>query len=88
MMKFKYFPKADNSHRKNLPTIMNDLCIRCGKETEYPIITPVDKRFCYVSGSGQMCEDCYREVLKVGSDKAETQLEYLRERGVVNRHLL
>lgn len=54
---------------------MNDLCIRCGKETEYSQSTPVDKRFCYVSGSGQMCEDCYREVYGLGDSELEVNEE-------------
>ncbi len=66
---------------------MNDLCIRCGKETKYPLATPVDKRFCYVPGSGQMCEECYREVYKLRSDEAETQLGCLSEEGDSYRHL-
>jgi NMD protein affecting ribosome stability and mRNA decay len=34
-------------------------CIRCGKETEYDINTPVDIRKWYIEGTGQLCEQCY-----------------------------
>ena len=54
---------------------MNDLCIRCGKETEYSQSTPVDKRYFYVTGSGQMCEDCYRGVYALGYSELEANEE-------------
>lgn len=37
---------------------MKELCIRCGKEIEYDISTPVDMRRFYVEGSGLLCEEC------------------------------
>lgn len=36
-----------------------ELCIRCGKETEYDINYPVDFRLYYIEGSGQLCSDCF-----------------------------
>ena len=54
---------------------MNDLCIRCGKETEYSQSTLVDKRYFYVPGSGQMCENCYREVYALGYGELEANEE-------------
>lgn len=44
---------------------MKEICIRCGRETEYDIGTPVTERSCFVPGSGQMCFDCFREVYQV-----------------------
>lgn len=41
---------------------MKELCIRCGKEIEYDISTPVDMRRFYVEGSGLLCEECWREL--------------------------
>jgi len=38
---------------------MKERCIRCGKETEYDVSTPVTVRRWYVEGSGQLCEQCY-----------------------------
>lgn len=52
---------------------MLDLCIRCGKETKYSKSTPVEKRYCYVDGTGQLCEACYREVYKVSPDEAKLE---------------
>ena len=39
---------------------MNEKCVRCGKETEYAINTPVDIRRWYIEGSGQLCQDCFQ----------------------------
>ena len=36
---------------------MKELCIRCGKETEYDINTPIYLRHYFIEGSGQLCED-------------------------------
>lgn len=52
---------------------MNNLCIHCGKEAEYPITTSVDKRFCYVLGHGQIFEDCYREVYGLSHSEAKIE---------------
>ena len=41
---------------------MKELCIRCGKETEVDDYTPVDMRRFYIEGSGQLCEECWREL--------------------------
>ena len=38
---------------------MNDKCIRCGKETEYDINTPITVRRYFVEGAGQLCEECF-----------------------------
>lgn len=38
---------------------MKDLCVRCGKETQYDINYPVVLRNYYVEGSGQLCEECF-----------------------------
>jgi hypothetical protein len=38
---------------------MKEQCIRCGRETEYNVSTPVTVRRWYVEGSGQLCEQCY-----------------------------
>lgn len=37
-------------------------CIRCGKETGISVEIPIEKRYYYVDGSGQMCKECYEEV--------------------------
>jgi hypothetical protein len=44
---------------------MNELCIRCGKETEYGVSAPVHMRKYYIEGSGQLCEKCFYELYPV-----------------------
>lgn len=39
---------------------MKELCVRCGKETEYDINTPVTVRRYFIEGSGQLCEECFK----------------------------
>ena len=38
-----------------------DTCVVCGKVTPYLRSTHVDMRYCYIEGSGQLCEDCYNK---------------------------
>ena len=45
--------------------IMKEICIRCGKETEYAISAPVNMRKYYIEGSGQLCEQCFYELYPV-----------------------
>ncbi len=40
-------------------------CIRCGRETEYNVSTPVTVRRWYIEGSGQLCEMCFYELYPV-----------------------
>jgi hypothetical protein len=42
-----------------------EICIRCGKETEYDVSAPVDIRRFYVEGFGQLCEECWRELYPI-----------------------
>ena len=39
-----------------------DRCVLCGTETNYTADTPIDQRFGYVEGAGQLCRSCYYEV--------------------------
>lgn len=41
---------------------MRERCVRCGKETEYDVSTPVTMRKWYVEGSGQLCEECWNHL--------------------------
>lgn len=56
---------------------MKELCIRCGKETEYDVHTPVNIRRFYINGSEQLCEECWRELyekeMKNASDRQYTR---------------
>lgn len=40
----------------------NEKCVACGKDTGVPHGTPLKGRKRYISGSGQLCRDCYREL--------------------------
>ncbi len=46
---------------------MNEPCIRCNKSTEYDINTPIYLHRYFVEGSGQLCEECWREVYRTES---------------------
>ena len=51
--------------RKREAVLRNNICERCvlcGKKTDVPIDLPIDRRDCYVEGSGQLCRDCWRHV--------------------------
>ena len=37
-------------------------CVLCGKETDVPVSLPIDRRNCYVEGSGQLCRGCWQRV--------------------------
>lgn len=41
---------------------MKEKCIRCGKLTPYDISYPVILRCYYIEGSGQLCEECWRDL--------------------------
>jgi hypothetical protein len=36
-----------------------EICIICGKETEYNFDTPIQERKYYIEGVGQLCKRCY-----------------------------
>ena len=44
---------------------MKEKCIRCGRETEYEVSTPVTIRRYFIEGSGQLCEECYFTIYPV-----------------------
>lgn len=44
---------------------MKERCIRCGRETEYEVSTPVTVRRYYVECSGQLCEKCFYDLYPV-----------------------
>ena len=39
-----------------------DLCISCGKESDYSYDTHIDYRVGYIEGAGQLCEACHANV--------------------------
>ena len=51
--------------KKNKPQKLcedTEMCVVCGKKTEYLRGTPIDKRVHYVEGVGQLGPRCYYEV--------------------------
>ena len=41
---------------------MKEMCVRCGKETEYDIHTLIIFRHYYIEGAGQLCRDCWKKL--------------------------
>lgn len=39
-------------------------CILCNKPTNYLKTTDISKRNFYVTGCGQLCENCYKQTFK------------------------
>ena len=39
-------------------------CVACGVETDIPIDKPVDVRYHYVEGAGQLCKSCWEKIYK------------------------
>ena len=39
-----------------------EVCVSCGCETPYVFETPIQERIGYVEGSGQLCDDCFKEI--------------------------
>ena len=41
-------------------------CALCRKTTNISVDTPVDKRIGYMEGVGQLCQDCFLDILDPG----------------------
>ena len=39
-------------------------CVVCNIETDVPVDKPVDLRYHYVEGAGQLCKSCWEKVYK------------------------
>ena len=46
-----------------------DLCAYCGAETEYKKDTPIEKRYGYIKGAGQLCCKCFNELYDKGKSQ-------------------
>jgi len=44
-----------------------EYCVSCGEPTQYKKSDPVDLRYDYVDGAGQLCHQCYTELVKPSS---------------------
>lgn len=41
-------------------------CVLCGRRTEYSTQKPIDQRYGYIEGAGQLCRDCYSKLYLKG----------------------
>lgn len=39
-----------------------ETCVLCGKATDITRETPVDERFGYIEGAGQLCRECFKQL--------------------------
>lgn len=44
-----------------------EYCVLCGTETGYYLWTPIEQRYGYVEGAGQLCKECYKELYPKGT---------------------
>ena len=44
--------------------MQTETCINCGTDTQVSINKPVDVRYHYVEGAGQLCEECWNKIYK------------------------
>ena len=42
--------------------LIQDDCVKCGKETPYTSDMHMDERKYYVEGAGQLCESCHSDI--------------------------
>lgn len=64
------FKNVNKSERKNcsesfapeLSAKNRDTCVLCGAETIYDVSTPIAERSFYISGGGQLCQNCFEKM--------------------------
>lgn len=54
------------------PNNENDYCVCCGADTGVLSSTPIAKRKYYITGSGQLCENCYVELYITKAEEEKT----------------
>lgn len=54
----------DIKPEKKLKSTFNEyeVCVLCGKKTNIKVSEKIENRYHYVSGVGQLCEECHREL--------------------------
>lgn len=76
----------NNTENKPKITVETEKCILCGKDTEIPVTTPIEKRRHYIFGCGQICSACSSK-MKLENNKednlSEEDLELLLEMSVL-----
>ncbi len=48
-----------------------DICVMCGKETNYARNIPVSDRVGYLEGSGQLCFECFERIYVKRQDSSD-----------------
>ncbi len=49
---------------KSIMEEKNERCVLCWKELDVLTTTPIEKRKHYIVGGGQLCEECYAEIME------------------------
>ncbi len=55
-------PGASKKEGKKRQSQRMERCCRCGKPIGYSVDTPVQLRYDYVEGAGQLCNECWLSV--------------------------
>tara|TARA_Y100001963_G_scaffold158521_1_gene258482 strand:+ start:404 stop:577 length:174 start_codon:yes stop_codon:yes gene_type:complete len=42
--------------------LIQEECVKCGKDTPYDIDTPISERKYYIEGAGQLCNICHKDI--------------------------
>jgi len=50
----------------HIPKDKLEKCVSCGGETPYAITAPIDQRYNYVEGAGQLCAECFKKIYNKG----------------------
>lgn len=71
---------AAEKEESPMPDNINDKCVCCGKDTGIPRNTPVSERSWYISGSGQLCGECYLDLyVRQAEDSSRMTTEEMNE---------
>jgi hypothetical protein len=64
-------------------------CIICGVDTQYRFRTPIDFRYNYVEGAGQLCSKCYHfDTISVTKDENPIPLDSHRQLFTVSEYMV
>ena len=62
-------------------------CVICGVDTQYRFRTPIDFRYNYVEGAGQLCSKCYHfDTISVTKDENPIPLDSHRQLFTVSEY--
>ena len=64
-------------------------CVICGVDTQYRFRTPIDFRYNYVEGAGQLCSKCYHfDTISVTKDENPIPLDSHRQLFTVSEYMV